>query len=45
MQSVSGGWHTHLQILDDRLNDRAPRPFWEMFGELDEEYKARLAAT
>jgi len=24
--SVTGGWHTHLAIREDRLNDRVPQP-------------------
>jgi hypothetical protein len=28
MINVAGGWHTHLGILVDRLNERVPPPFW-----------------
>ncbi|ASM07339.1 MULTISPECIES: SRPBCC family protein [Serratia] len=42
MLSVAGGWHTHLDILQDRLHDRAPQPFWSTHARLEEEYRARL---
>ncbi|CAI0789690.1 SRPBCC family protein [Serratia entomophila] len=42
MLSVAGGWHTHLDILVDRLHDRQPRPFWNTFTRLEEEYRVRL---
>ncbi|WP_448665786.1 SRPBCC family protein [Serratia plymuthica] len=42
MLSVAGGWHTHLDILLDRLHDRQPRPFWSTHAKLEEEYRARL---
>ncbi|CAI0712119.1 SRPBCC family protein [Serratia ficaria] len=42
MLSVAGGWHTHLDILVDRLHDRQPRPFWSTHARLEEEYRARL---
>lgn len=42
MLSVAGGWHTHLDILLDRLHDRAPQPFWSTHARLEEEYRARL---
>ncbi|ASL87883.1 ATPase [Serratia marcescens] len=42
MLSVAGGWHTHLDILLDRLHDRPPQPFWSTHARLEEEYRARL---
>ncbi|CAI0798239.1 Activator of Hsp90 ATPase homolog 1-like protein [Serratia quinivorans] len=42
MLSVAGGWHTHLDILVDRLYDRQPQPFWSTHARLEEEYRARL---
>lgn len=44
MQSVSGGWHTHLGILADVLEGRTPRPFWTTHARLEKEYEKRLAA-
>jgi uncharacterized protein YndB with AHSA1/START domain len=40
--SVAGGWHTHLGILEDRLSERTPRPFWRTHTRLEAEYAARL---
>ena len=45
MLSVSGGWHTHLAILQDRLNGTELRPFWATLSRADAEYEKRLAAT
>lgn len=42
MVSVASGWHTHLGILVDRLNDRAPLPFWATYLRLETEYEKRL---
>lgn len=39
---VSSGWHTHLDLLVARLEDRTPEPFWESFTRNREEYRARL---
>lgn len=40
--SISGGWHTHVDILVDQLNGREPRPFWTTHERLAAEYKERL---
>mgnify|MGYP000212143493 CR=1 FL=1 len=42
MVNVSGGWHTHLGILEDRLAGRAPRPFWATWQGRTEGYDSRL---
>jgi uncharacterized protein YndB with AHSA1/START domain len=39
---VSGGWHTHIGILEDILENRTPRPFWKSFNRLKAEYQERL---
>lgn len=39
--SVSGGWHTHLDILEDVLEYREPKAFWKMHAPLDAEYERR----
>ena len=39
--SVSGGWHTHLDILEDVLEGREPQAFWKMHAPLDAEYERR----
>lgn len=40
--SVSGGWHAHLDILDDVLSDKPARPFWSNHTRLKAEYENRL---
>jgi len=40
--SVSGGWHTHLDILVDVLEGREPKPFWKTHTAFEAEYAARL---
>jgi uncharacterized protein YndB with AHSA1/START domain len=40
--SVASGWHTHLGILIDRLNDRVPQGFWSVHTRMEEEYERRL---
>jgi uncharacterized protein YndB with AHSA1/START domain len=44
MLSVSGGWHAHLDLLEDRLADRPRRPFWKKIAALKEDYQARIPA-
>lgn len=44
MASVAGGWHTHLEILVDNLNERMPRPFWSSHAKVASEYEQRMAA-
>ena len=39
---ASAGWHTHLDILGDLLNDRPGRDFWDHFLPLEQDYKAML---
>jgi uncharacterized protein YndB with AHSA1/START domain len=39
MVNVSGGWHTHLAILEERLNERVPPSFWTLFGDIEERYE------
>jgi len=36
---VSGGWHTHLNILEDRLDGHLPQPFWPVFSHLLTRYE------
>ncbi|HWT54739.1 MAG TPA: SRPBCC family protein [Rhodocyclaceae bacterium] len=37
--NVSAGWHTHLAVLTDLLNERTPAPFWARFESLESEYR------
>lgn len=43
--SVAGGWHTHLDILSDRLAGRTPPGFWTTHTRLEAEYAQRFGAT
>jgi uncharacterized protein YndB with AHSA1/START domain len=42
MISVASGWHTHLDILADRLSGRDPRPFWKTKARMEDQYSERL---
>jgi uncharacterized protein YndB with AHSA1/START domain len=44
MVGVLGGWHAHLDILEDVLEGRVPDPFWRRFTPLDEEYDSSVGA-
>ena len=44
MVDVSGGWHLHLDVLEDVLANRTPRPFWARQAALEAEYGERIAA-
>lgn len=37
------GWHTHLNILRDRLQGKTPDGFWKVHTRLEKEYAERLA--
>ena len=39
---VSGGWHTHLNILVDVLEGQNLRPFYRMQEQYQTEYQERL---
>lgn len=41
---VSGGWHLHLDMLEDVLAGRSPRPFWSTNERYTNEYEARTPA-
>lgn len=36
------GWHTHLGILIDLLNDRDPKGFWSVHMGFEDEYAQRI---
>lgn len=44
MLSVAAGWHTHLDILADRLAGREPDGFWRVHTRLEADYAARIPA-
>jgi len=41
MRSVAPGWHTHLDILADRLSGREPENFWIAFAQWKAHYAAK----
>lgn len=44
MLSISSGWHTHLDILADRLAGREPAGFWATHTRLEAEYQRIVPA-
>src|SRR5258706_3736220 len=40
---VSGGWHAHLAILEDKANGRVPPAFWDVWRTMDGAYDKRYA--
>lgn len=42
--SVSTGWHMHLDVLEARLRNDTPTPFWDGYAQLKSEYDRRLSA-
>lgn len=43
MKYVAPGWHAHLALLADVLNDREPTDFWALWQEKYEYYREKLA--
>jgi uncharacterized protein YndB with AHSA1/START domain len=43
MLGVSGGWHSHLDVLGYRLRNEVPPAFWDIWRKYDEAYDKRLA--
>jgi uncharacterized protein YndB with AHSA1/START domain len=43
MVKVGAGWHTHIGVLIDILNNEEPRPFWKTFLKLEQEYEKRIS--
>ena len=42
--NVSGGWHTHLDVLVARINGQEPEPFWDSLARVKKEYEKRIPA-
>ncbi len=42
MIGALGGWHTHLDIMVDKLNGETPKPFWKTHTALVEDYSERF---
>jgi uncharacterized protein YndB with AHSA1/START domain len=45
MLNVAGGWHTHLDVLEDVLAQREPRAFWSTFGDRQAAYDRVIPAA
>ena len=43
MLGVSGGWHSHLDVLGYRLRGETPPAFWDIWRKHDGAYEARIA--
>lgn len=43
LTGVGAGWHTHLGILEDRLNGKEPQGFWKVHVPLEKEYADIIA--
>jgi len=44
MLKVSAGWHAHIDVLAARLAGEEPKPFWDNWVALKDEYEKRLPA-
>lgn len=42
LAGVGAGWHTHLGILTDKLNNKKPKGFWSVHTSMEKEYEKRL---
>ena len=42
---VSGGWHTHLDVLVEIVNGRRSPGFWTKLTRLNAEYPERITAA
>lgn len=40
---VSSGWHAHLDLLADLMTGRRPKPHWDWWCQLREDYARRLS--
>jgi uncharacterized protein YndB with AHSA1/START domain len=43
-RGVSGGWHSHLEILQYKAEGRTPPVFWDVWREVEQTYDKRYAA-
>jgi uncharacterized protein YndB with AHSA1/START domain len=41
MLGVSGGWHSHLEVLGYRVRGEVPPAFWDIWRKHDGAYEAR----
>ncbi|MBP0441137.1 SRPBCC family protein [Tianweitania sediminis] len=45
MLNVSSGWHAHLQVLEDLLNNRSTKGFWSNIERLEKDYAQRFGGS
>ena len=43
--NFSGGWHTHLRMLEEQLEGNVKTPFWEAFDGIEDEYRQRYTGN
>jgi uncharacterized protein YndB with AHSA1/START domain len=41
--NISGGWHSHLSILQDKVEGKVPPPFWDVWRQTEHTYENRYA--
>lgn len=41
---VASGWHAHVGIMIQVLEEKTPQPFWTSFGPLEAEYEKRITS-
>jgi uncharacterized protein YndB with AHSA1/START domain len=39
--NISGGWHSHLSILQDKAEGKVPPPFWDVWRQTEHTYESR----
>jgi uncharacterized protein YndB with AHSA1/START domain len=39
--NISGGWHSHLAILQDKAEGKVPPPFWDVWRNTEHTYEQR----
>ena len=45
MVNVGAGWHTHLDVLSDRLNGRSSPAFWTLYSGMEEYYEKNTSVN
>lgn len=45
LAGIAAGWHTHLDLLADYLDDFPSKPFWATHAKWEKEYARRLAGA
>jgi uncharacterized protein YndB with AHSA1/START domain len=45
LRRVAKGWHTHLDILTEKLNGRSPKSFWTLLERVEAAYDREISAA